>query len=252
MLGLLALVNAKLAVLASFGFCSLLGLKFGPMHSLIPILLIGLGVDNAFVIVQEYNNAEQRDKDLRVRRSLVERIANGLRHAGVGITVTSMTDVIVFAVGGTTVLPSLRSYSLYAAVGILFTFFLQTTFFVACLTIDTKRIDQLRNGMFCCIKYNPDTWIPNSFSQKNWLQLGFNKFGLVLQKNYAKMAVILAAIMLGAYGVYGSYQIRIEFDFVKFLPEDSNLAQWFSVHKQYFPLEGYRGTMYFTGNDFKS
>ena len=110
----MALVNVKLAVAASFGLCSLVGLPFGPMHTLIICLLIGLGVDNAFVIVQEFNNAEEDDHMKDIKRPLVIRIANGLRKAGVAITITSMTDVIVFTVGASTVLPSLRSYSLYA------------------------------------------------------------------------------------------------------------------------------------------
>ena len=53
-LGLMALVNVKLGAAAAFGFCSLLGLPYGPMHTLIICLLIGLGVDNAFVIVQVF------------------------------------------------------------------------------------------------------------------------------------------------------------------------------------------------------
>jgi hypothetical protein len=58
----MALVNVKLAVAASFGLCSLVGLPYGPMHTLIICLLIGLGVDNAFVIVQEFNNSEEADQ----------------------------------------------------------------------------------------------------------------------------------------------------------------------------------------------
>ena len=84
------------------------------MHTLIICLLIGLGVDNAFVIVQEFNNSEEADQKNDVKRPLYKRIGNGLRRAGVAITITSMTDVIVFTVGASTVLPSLRSYSLYA------------------------------------------------------------------------------------------------------------------------------------------
>ena len=56
------------------------------MHTLIMCLMVGLGVDNAFVIVQEFNNAEKSDKERGVRRSLEERIGRGLRQAGVGIT----------------------------------------------------------------------------------------------------------------------------------------------------------------------
>ena len=51
--------------------------------------------------------------------------------AGGAITVTSATDIIAFAIGGTTVLPALKSFCLYASVGILTIFFLQCTHFVA-------------------------------------------------------------------------------------------------------------------------
>lgn len=184
--GLMALVNVQLGVAASFGFCSLVGLAYGPMHTLIICLLIGLGVDNAFVIVQEFNNAEAADDRQNIKRSLVERIANGLRKAGVAITVTSMTDFIVFAVGGTTILPSLRSYSLYSAMGILFTFLNQISFFVAWLTLDTKRIDSNRDGLIFCYSYG-ETWKPNAFSQKNILQDAFWAFGRQLKKTYIQV-----------------------------------------------------------------
>ena len=49
-LGFLALGNAQLGVIAAFGLCSAFGLPYGPMHTLIMCLNIGLGVDNAFVI----------------------------------------------------------------------------------------------------------------------------------------------------------------------------------------------------------
>jgi hypothetical protein len=37
------------------------------------------------------------------KRSLADRFGDAMRHAGVGVTITSTTDVIVFLVGGTTV-----------------------------------------------------------------------------------------------------------------------------------------------------
>ena len=77
-----------------------------------------------------------------------------MRDAGVGITVTSATNIIVFLIGGTTVLPSLRSYSIFTGVGIVFTFFLQLTFFLAWFTIDQRRIESQRDGM-CCWRRHP-------------------------------------------------------------------------------------------------
>ena len=52
LLGAAGILNCFLASVSSFGLCSLFGLDYGPMHSIIPCLLVGLGVDDVFVIVQ--------------------------------------------------------------------------------------------------------------------------------------------------------------------------------------------------------
>lgn len=57
----MALVSIGLGVVTSFGLCSLIGLSYGPMHSLIPCLLVGLGVDNAFVLVQAVQNVNEKE-----------------------------------------------------------------------------------------------------------------------------------------------------------------------------------------------
>ena len=40
-----------MALVTSYGLCSLLGLEMSPLHNFIPFLLLGLGVDDMFVIV---------------------------------------------------------------------------------------------------------------------------------------------------------------------------------------------------------
>jgi hypothetical protein len=52
-------------------------------------------------------------------------IGKTLSRSGVSITITSVTDVVAFAVGGSTVLPALRSFCFFAAVGILAVYFFQ-------------------------------------------------------------------------------------------------------------------------------
>ena len=39
----------------AYGFCSLCGLAYGPLHNIIPFLLLGIGIDDMFVIVQCLN-----------------------------------------------------------------------------------------------------------------------------------------------------------------------------------------------------
>lgn len=74
-----------------------------------------------------------------------------LKHAGASITVTSLTDMVAFLVGATTVLPSLQSFCLYAAVCVLFMYFYVVTFFVAIFTLDERRIISKRNAIIPCI-----------------------------------------------------------------------------------------------------
>ena len=134
-----------------------MGLSYSPMHSLVPTLLVGLGVDDMFILVQSWNNLVSyfaslynhyncinNVKDDMPGVDLSEKVGHAMRHAGLGITVTSVTDVLVFLIGGTTVLPSLRSYSIYTGVGISFTYLLQITFFLAWFSIDQKRINERR------------------------------------------------------------------------------------------------------------
>ena len=58
------------------------------------------------------------------------------QHAGVAITITSLTDIVAFAIGGTTILPALRFFCLYASIGIAAIYVFQCTFFLACLCLD--------------------------------------------------------------------------------------------------------------------
>ena len=83
----------------SYGICSAFRTIYGPVHNILPFLLLGIGIDDMFVIVQCWNNLSPSES----KRSLQERMGLTLQHAGVSITVTSITDVVAFAIGATTV-----------------------------------------------------------------------------------------------------------------------------------------------------
>ena len=121
MLAIAGILGVVLGIIVSYGVCSAFGLFYGPMHSVMPFLMLGIGIDDMFVIVQcwETLTVEQR------KQPLVQRFGLAMQQAGAAITVTSVTDVIAFSVGGFTILPALRSFCIYAAVGIVATFLFQ-------------------------------------------------------------------------------------------------------------------------------
>lgn len=88
-----------MAIFVSYGICSAFGVPYGPVHSILPFLLLGIGIDDMFVIVQCWNNLTSED----IKNPLHVRIGTALKHAGVSITITSITDFAAFAVGSSTV-----------------------------------------------------------------------------------------------------------------------------------------------------
>ena len=88
-----------MALGASFGSCFYLGLFFSDMHPCLPFLLLGIGVDDMFVIVQAVENLSASERKLPID----QRVGKAMRHAGVSITVTSVTDMAAFLIGSTSV-----------------------------------------------------------------------------------------------------------------------------------------------------
>jgi len=98
-LSLIGLGSVGMSLGFSYGFCSLLGLAYGPLHNMIPFLLLGIGIDDMFVTIQCFNNLDNEEQ----KKSRHERFGLTMRRAGAAITVTSLTDFLAFAIGGTTV-----------------------------------------------------------------------------------------------------------------------------------------------------
>lgn len=63
------------------------------------MFITGLGVDDMFVINEAWNNLTEAEK----QKPLPERVAIAMKHAGVSITVTSLTNLMAFSIGCTTV-----------------------------------------------------------------------------------------------------------------------------------------------------
>lgn len=137
-------------------------------------MLLGIGIDDMFVIMQCWSNLFPSCLTKTYKQSLPERMGMALKHAGVSITVTSLTDIAAFGVGASTIMPGLQSFCIYAAIGIIAVFIFQATFFVACFAVDQKRLEQRRHGFFPWIKYSEAEFTPSEWSQKSYSQQIFD------------------------------------------------------------------------------
>lgn len=96
MLGTLGLLSIGMGYVSGMGICSLIGIFYGPVHSALPFLLMGLGMDDMFVMMACFRQIQSQSP----QKPLEERIASMLRIAGASITITSVTDIVAFIVGG--------------------------------------------------------------------------------------------------------------------------------------------------------
>ena len=119
------------------------------MNQILPALMLGVGIDDMFVIVHAFDNLSTPEKRLK---SLAQNMGTTMKHAGVAITITSVTDLLAFAIGATTVLPALSGFCIYASLGIFFIYFYAITFFLAWFSIDQRRAEDKRDGCICLKK----------------------------------------------------------------------------------------------------
>lgn len=78
----------------------MLGISYGPVHTSLPFLLMGLGVDDIFVMMACWRKIQGTHAD----KTKEEGMGLMLQHAGASISVTSFTDIVAFLVGSFTVI----------------------------------------------------------------------------------------------------------------------------------------------------
>ena len=154
--------------------------------------------------------------------------------------------MIAFGVGASTQLPALQSFCLYATVGVFFVFALNVTFFAACVVLDAQRAQSNRMDCCCCVKFErkhhmfPDEdnvhnycfcchKIPQEISRKF-----FRWFGDKLSNLYVQIIVILIAIGMLSFSIYGATQLEQDFKLEWFIPDTSYLQEYYAYRDEYF------------------
>ena len=99
---------------------SYFGLFYGPGHSLIPFVLLGIGVDDAFVVVNAFNWECTMPHREESYEQLIQQGADVYARSGASFIVTSLTDMAAFAISSSSALPALASFCAYAAIGVFF------------------------------------------------------------------------------------------------------------------------------------
>lgn len=228
-----------MALAVALGLCSLMGIPYGPVHASLPFLILGLGIDDMFVMKGCWDQLSQSDRNL----PLPAQIGLMLQHAGVSIVITSFTDVVAFLVGSITILPSLQAFCFYAAVGVTFLFVFSVTFYVAVFVLDVQRILAKRNGIICCITH-PD-FTPTDEEQKSISQKFFHLlFSKIILRTPVKIIVILFTLGITGFSIDAVTRLEQRFDPIWLVPDNTYFKHFLNERDRYYPDLGKEGSVY--------
>ncbi len=218
----LSLLAIFLAIIWMNAIGILLGLTFGMMYEIVPIVLIGIGVDYAIHITMRYK--EGRDKEHKaIRGAMLLAIAT----IGASLFLSALTTGISFSSNMISTLKPMREFGIFLMIGIFCAFFVIITFIPSIkVLVDTykiKRQHMKESKNPGNPKSNPkEKNTPSKPEKKHKDSKILIKVASVSARRPYPIIVfaIISAILFG----YMAMQLTTEFNFEDFLPSDSQLT----------------------------
>jgi len=230
-----------LSTAAGIGVSSLVGLIYGPVHSLLPFVLLGIGVDDSFVIANAFDRERKVSRSKETDDGIIQRAGRALGRAGASITVTSTTDLVAFAISSTSALPALASFCAYASISVFFLWALSATFFTAAMAIDEKRQRDNRRDCLCCMQRKNDVVEDDEDegAEEGRISKYFRKYHApAILSVPGKVLVIIIFSGIFGYGIYGAINLPVEDSGRNFIPSDSYINDYVDASDEYFPSGG--------------
>lgn len=247
-LGLFGIAIVLIAVSSSVGLFSLLGVRVTLIIAeVIPFLVLAVGVDNVFILVHELerqNNlhaAQQPDDDESVHSNGAqpsgtflapeERVARAVARMGPSIMLSSVTEVVAFALGALVPMPAVRNFAVYAAGSVLFGAIMQCTVFVSAMTLDLRRSESMRIDCFPCIRLRPPIGLyDNEAPSREGIVKKFMRtvYAPSLLRREVKQLVLVAFGGLFLAAIIGIQHITLGLDQRLALPSESYLVPYFN------------------------
>ncbi|CAG4956215.1 unnamed protein product [Parnassius apollo] len=142
--GVLIVLASVVCSVGIFGFAGVAATLV--IVEVIPFLVLAVGVDNIFILVQTSQREPRRPNE-----TVAEHIGRTLGQVGPSMFLTSVSESVCFFLGALSDMPAVRAFALYAGAALLVDFLLQVTCFVALLAIDTHRQNANRFDVLCCM-----------------------------------------------------------------------------------------------------
>lgn len=220
------ILMAILSFAGSLGVTCLAGISLNIVHLwTLPFLMVGIGVDDMFIILMAIKQYEVNDAD-----SFVDTMSEVF----VPISMTSLINLLVFT--ALVIMPDVPAVFLMAETAmysIAFLFVMMTTAFPAVLYMDITRQGANRKDCMCCVIVDTDKEHGCQSPSGGFFFQSF--YSKVIVATPFKVLVLFIGIALAAIGGVGCTNIEIGLDLEQFFPEASQGYAFAKARKDNFP-----------------
>lgn len=247
--GFVGVFFVLLSVMGSIGFYSYCGVA-GTLiiFEVIPFLVLAVGVDNIFIIVQHFEKNREKEN-----WRYDECLATTISQVGPSILLTASSESIAFLLGALTPMPAVQIFSLYAFMAVFIDFLLQITCFVSVLALDARRQQSNRPDLCCCCSVQIESSSNEPRTEETtkshgFLHTIFEKFWtpLVLGNSAVRLILFSLFIIIASLSASIIHRIPIGLDQKLSMPKDSYVLDYF------YGLENYLNVgppVYFVVNE---
>ncbi len=175
------------------------------MVQILPILLIGLGVDYAIHMNTRYR------QELVQGRSVDLSISTAIRTVGIALVLATLTTAVGFLTNVTNDIPALAEFGELAAIGISVSFLLMLTFVPAVREVLDRRGERNERLTTEGMEAGEARILPSVIGRTS-----------VLPRKMATATVVVSLLLTGL-GAYGMTGLSTQFSFLDFVPTTSPL-----------------------------
>lgn len=225
-LGIAGILIVLSSVASSLGIFSYAGIPLTLIViEVIPFLVLAVGVDNIFIIVQTYQRDERMPQE-----ELHQQIGRILGDVAPSIFLSSFSETVAFFLGALSNMPAVRTFSLFAGLAVFIDFLLQISCFVSLLGLDAKRQEGNRLDIICCVK------LPEGQEVKTdgFLFWFFKKvYAPYILKEWVRPVVIAVFVGILSFSIAVVNKVEIGLDQKLSMPDDSYVLNYFDNISMY-------------------
>ncbi|KAM4557220.1 NPC intracellular cholesterol transporter 1 [Fundulus diaphanus] len=225
-LGIAGILIVLSSVSSSLGIFSYAGIPLTLIViEVIPFLVLAVGVDNIFIIVQTYQRDERRPQE-----ELHQQIGRILGDIAPSMFLSSFSETVAFFLGALSNMPAVRTFSLFAGLAVFIDFLLQISCFVSLLGLDAKRQEGNRLDICCCVKL-PER---QEVKTEGFLFRFFKKvYAPFILKEWVRPIIVAVFVGILSFSIAVVNKVEIGLDQKLSMPDDSYVLDYFKNLSEY-------------------